>query len=285
MFRRNRGSYALCLAALVALCLAGGCASGGAQVESDAEGIDAGEIAAAGQPGEVVEAQVDAVPVTAAEGAKPAQQLPEIAAGTAVTADQLALYGEDAFFTVEPISDALLERMWGLSYKEDCTVPREELRYIRVLHVDAAGTTLVGELVMNAAVAQDVCDIFRELYHAGYPIEKMHLVDDYGASDDASMEDDNTSAFNYRVIAGTSQLSNHAFGRAIDINPYYNPYVIPEQDYVSPGSAYEYGDRSWSFPYKIERGDLCYQLFTEHGFTWGGDWGSPKDYQHFEKEA
>jgi len=204
-------------------------------------------------------------------------------AGMELSDDDIARYGTDALFTSNEIDDALFERIYGLSYKDYCTVPREDLRYLKVLHRDADGRALVGELMVNASVADDVLDIFRELYEAGYPIEKMHLVDDYGADDDASMEDDNTSAFNYRLIAGTDEISNHAYGLAIDINPFYNPYCIPSQDYVSPTSAYEYGNRDASFPYKIERGDLCYTLFTEHGFTWGGDWDEIKDYQHFEK--
>ncbi|MBQ9068064.1 MAG: M15 family metallopeptidase [Eggerthellaceae bacterium] len=215
----------------------------------------------------------------------PALDIRSLAAGTVVTRDQVERFGEDACFTVEQIDDALFSRMWGLSYKEYCDVPREDLRYIRVLHTDANGTIHVGEVVMNVAVADDVCRIFHELYRASYPIEKMHLVDDYGASDDASMEDDNTSAFNYRLIEGTDRISNHSDGLAIDSNPYYNPYCIPSQDYVSPASAYAYGNRDWSFPYKIEEGDLCYRLFLEAGFSWGGYWNEPKDYQHFEKAA
>lgn len=221
----------------------------------------------------------EAAPISE-ELAAEARALP---AGTVLSAEDVSRYGEDALFTVNEIDDALFDRIYGLSYKADCTVPREGLRYIKVLHKNAEGVILVGELMMSTEVADDVCGIFRQLYEADYPIEKMHLVDDYGASDDASMEDDNTSAFNYRLIAGTSQMSNHAYGNAIDINPYYNPYCIPSQDYVSPASAYEYGNREADFPYKIERGDLCYNLFIEHGFSWGGDWEGTKDYQHFEK--
>ena len=207
----------------------------------------------------------------------------QIPAGTALTKEEVRLFGEDKCFCVYEISDELFSRIYGLSFKKNCTVPREDLRYVKVLHKDAEGTILVGELIVHKDVAEAIRDIFHELYLADYPIHKMHLVDDYGADDNASMEADNTSAFNYRLIAGTSELSNHAFGKAIDINPYYNPYCIPGQDYVSPASAYEYGDRSRSFDYKIEKGDLCYNLFIEHGFTWGGDWtGGIYDYQHFE---
>ena len=205
------------------------------------------------------------------------------AAGTELSEEVVLAAGEDAWFTVSEISDDLFARIYGLSFKENCTVPRENLRYIRVLHRDIDGRILVGELIMHADVAEDVCDIFHQLYQASYPIEKMRLIDDYGADDNASMEDNNTSAFNFRLIAGTDRISNHAYGKAIDINPYYNPYVIPEDSYVSPASAAAYADRSAAFDYKIDRGDLCYQLFLEKGFTWGGDWQSPIDYQHFER--
>jgi hypothetical protein len=100
------------------------------------------------------------------------------------------------------------------------------------------------------------------------------------------MEDNNTSCFNYRVVEGSTSLSKHAYGLAIDINPLYNPYITYENDgslSVSPASAKAYADRSISFPYKIDENDLCYKLFTEHGFTWGGNWNSVKDYQHFQK--
>ena len=102
------------------------------------------------------------------------------------------------------------------------------------------------------------------------------------------MEDNNTSCFNYRVVDGTNSLSKHALGRAIDINPFYNPYVVFDKNgtgetYISPGGSEIYADRSQNFPYKIDENDLCYKLFKEHGFTWGGNWNSSKDYQHFQK--
>ena len=99
------------------------------------------------------------------------------------------------------------------------------------------------------------------------------------------MQENNTSAFNYREIAGTSRLSQHSLGLAIDINPKFNPYV-KEKDgelTISPANAEDYVDRTQEFEYKIDENDLCYQLFTAHGFTWGGSWNSVKDYQHFEK--
>lgn len=191
--------------------------------------------------------------------------------------------GREAFFYAEPVSDEVFARMAGRSFGPDCTIAREELRYVRVLHVDASGGTLVGELVVHRNVAADIIDIFEQLYEASYPVHKMHLVDDYDADDDASCADDNTSCFNYRVVAGTSTLSNHAYGLAIDISPFENPYCIPSEGFVAPAAAGRYADRSLDEPYMIHRGDLCYQLFVDHGWEWGGDWDSPKDYQHFEK--
>ncbi len=188
-------------------------------------------------------------------------------------------------FTSEEIPDEVFARMAGKSYKEDCTVPREDLRYLRISCVGADGSAYIGEMVAAADLAEDLLDIFRQLYEAGYPIERMQLIDDYDASDQASMEANNTTCFNFRQIAGSTKLSNHSLGRAVDINPLYNPYVKKTANgtIYDPPVAEAYADRDKDFPYKIDHDDLCYQLFTAHGFTWGGDWNSVKDYQHFEK--
>lgn len=209
----------------------------------------------------------------------------DLPAETALSLEEVRAYGEDACFTVNPISDEVFARMVGKSFKSNCTIPRDKLRYIRVLHKNIEGDILTGELVMHESVADEICEIFHELYLADYPIERMRLVDDYDANDRASMTDNNTSGFNFRVVAGTDTLSNHARGLALDINPYYNPYCVPSTGYVSPSGASAYANRSADFPYKIEEGDLLYNLFIEHGFRWGGHWNSSKDYQHFEKNG
>lgn len=188
-------------------------------------------------------------------------------------------------FSSEPISDTLKAQINGLSYKEDCIVPYDDLRYLKVLYIDFNGDTQVGEIICNKSIAKDLIEIFQSLYEAKYQIEKIRLIDEYNADDDLSCEDNNTSCFNYRMIGGTNRLSNHAYGLAIDINPIYNPYVTYPNgvERISPKKSAPYGDRSADFPHKIDYNDLCYKLFTEHGFTWGGDWKSLKDYQHFEK--
>ena len=189
-------------------------------------------------------------------------------------------------FSVTSISDSLFARMQGKSYPEGCTVPRSDLRHVRVLHVDAQGKVHKGELVCNKAIAQDLVDIFRQLYQARYPIEKIRLIDDYEADDEQSMSDNNTSSFCYRTVSGTKKLSKHALGMAVDINTRYNPWVRKGTDgrqLVSPSNGLPYADRRKQYPYKIVKGDLLYRLFIQHGFHWGGNWRTMKDYQHFEK--
>ena len=190
-------------------------------------------------------------------------------------------------FYYEPISNEVFKRISGISYPVDCTVPLDELRYVGLMYVDFNGETQKGELICNKALAQDMVEIFYELYSNNYQLESVKLVDEYGGDDTASMLANNTSCFNYRVVEGTTRLSNHAYGRAIDINPFYNPYITYNKDgttNVSPAGSEAYADRSASFPYKIDENDLAYKLFKEHGFKWGGDWNNSKDYQHFEKK-
>ncbi|MCI9315477.1 MAG: M15 family metallopeptidase [Lachnospiraceae bacterium] len=191
-------------------------------------------------------------------------------------------------FYYEPLSEEIKQRITGISYPETgCTVPYEDLNYVSLLYIDFNGEEQTGELICNKAIAQDMVEIFYELYRNQYQIERIRLIDEYEGDDTRSMEDNNTSCFNYRVVDGTTKLSKHALGCAIDINPFYNPYVVfnrptAGETYISPRGSEIYADRSQSFPYKIDENDLCYKLFTEHGFTWGGNWNSSKDYQHFQ---
>ena len=195
-----------------------------------------------------------------------------------------ASYADD--FYISEIPDDIFAKMQGKSYKEDCTVPREDLRYVHVRHMGFDGEAKDGELVVNKAIADDVLAIFEELYKADYPIEKVRLVDEYDADDEASMSDNNSSAFNFRFISHTTRISKHGLGMAVDINTRYNPYVktVDGKLSIEPANGADYVDRSKDFPHKIDHEDLCYKLFKEHGFTWGGDWIHSKDYQHFERD-
>ena len=197
-----------------------------------------------------------------------------------------------ADFYIEPLSAALQHYITGVSYPAfvgaDTTpgITPDELRYVHILHYDFEGAVREGELICNQSIAYDLADIFYELYRNGYQLEKVLLVDEYGGDTTASAEDNNTFCFNYQADEDPSALSKHALGLAIDINPYYNPSITYDKQggmEVSPGSAALYADRSIEFPYKIDENDLCYKLFVKHGFTWGGNWNSAKDYRHFQK--
>ena len=184
------------------------------------------------------------------------------------------------------LPDTVFQRMLGRSYPEGCPVARSELRYLQVLHWDAEGECRQGELVCNQSIAQDLLDIFKQLYEAKYPIASVRLIDDFDASDERSMAANNTSCFNFRYITGTKTVSKHGRGMAIDINPLYNPYVRLRDNHVEPAAGKPYAKRRaerTDIPMKIDRTDLCYRLFVKHGFKWGGNWKHTKDYQHFEK--
>lgn len=202
---------------------------------------------------------------------------------SAAWADPEARDPAEAFW-MSPITDEIFARIRGKSFKDDCTLPREDLRYLHVLHVDLDGETHEGEMIVNVHIAEDVLDILRQLYEAKYPIEKIRLIDEYDADDEASMEDNNSSSFNFRFISHTTRVSKHGLGLAVDINTLYNPYtkVVDGERIIEPITGEPYLDRDADFPYKIGHEDLCYRLFIEHGFEWGGDWEDRKDYQHFE---
>ncbi len=190
----------------------------------------------------------------------------------------------DEGFAISPITDEIFARIQGKSFKDDCTLPREDLRYLRVLYVDLDGEEHEGEMIVNCHIAEDVLDILRQLYEAEYPIEKIRLVHEYDADDELYMEDNNSSSFNFRFISHTTRVSKHGLGLAVDINTLYNPYtkIVDGERIVEPITGEPYLDREADFPYKIDHEDLCYKLFIEHGFEWGGDWEDRKDYQHFE---
>ena len=192
----------------------------------------------------------------------------------------------DEEFYMSEITDEIFERIKGKSYPEGATVSLDDLRWCHVVHYGFDGEIHEGEIIVNKAIAEDTLEIFKELFDIKYEIEKIRLIDEYDADDERSMEDNNSSSFCYRTIAETTVLSNHALGLAIDINTLYNPYVYTRKDgtlFLQPENAADYVDREKENPHFIKNGDECYNIFIAHGFTWGGDWNTKKDYQHFEK--
>ncbi len=187
-------------------------------------------------------------------------------------------------FYTSKITDEIFARIKGKSFKDNCPLSLDDLRYLHVLHKDLDGNIHEGEMICNAYIADDVLEILRKLFEADYPIERIRLVDEYDADDEMSMRDNNSSSFNFRFISHTTKISKHGLGLAVDINTRYNPYVkvVDGKNILEPANAADYVDRTRNFPYKIDTDDLCYKLFIEKGFEWGGNWQSVKDYQHFE---
>ncbi len=215
-------------------------------------------------------------------------------AGDIVSAEEIDGENLAQYFTASKIveGDKVYQRIIGKSYVENDDIGLDELRYMKLIHYNFDHKVQIGELIVHEELVEDYQEIFRELFEAGYEINSMHLIDNYWtgdglSSDSASIEVNNTSAFCYRRVAGGKGLSNHALGRAIDINPQQNPYVTFDskgRPQWTHDNADDYIDRDTGLPHVITHDDLCYKLFKEHGFDWGGDWKTLKDYQHFDKE-
>ena len=156
-----------------------------------------------------------------------------------------------------------------------------ELSLLKLSYINMKGETKIGELVVDKNLSEEVVDIFEEIYNCKFPIEKMITIDYYNCNDDKSMEDNNTSAFNYRTVSGSRKLSDHSFGRAIDINPLLNPYI--RRSKVQPENGRKYTDRENHVEGMIQKNDCVVQEFKSRGWQWGGDWKYSKDYQHFYK--
>lgn len=187
----------------------------------------------------------------------------------------------EAIFAYSSLTEEVTDRITGISYKENDKIQIDDLVYVQISHWGFDDKEYTGEIIVNKRVADDVIEIFEELYIAKFPIDKINIIDEYEADDDLSMLDNNSSAFCYREIAGSGgKLSKHSYGVAIDINPVQNPYV--KGDIILPETGMEYLDRDNIRKGMIVEGDVCYNAFKERGWTWGGEWNSLKDYQHFE---
>ena len=171
------------------------------------------------------------------------------------------------------------ELMTGSSWHERCPVDLRHLRLVRLTYIGFDGEAHLGRLVVHRRWAEEIVEVFRRLYRREFPIRRLRLVDRYGADDRESMRHDSTSAFNCRYVAGTTVWSQHAYGRAIDVNPVENPYV--DGSYVSPPNGESYADRSDVRPGMIFERDVVWRAFHRIGWEWGGTWSSAQDYQHF----
>jgi hypothetical protein len=183
-------------------------------------------------------------------------------------------------FAAAPLTQAQRHRLYGSSWRPGCPVSLDDLRHVRLSHYDFAGRRRTGELVVNADAVAELRGAFGDLYAHRFPIRRMRLVDDYGASDYNSIEADNTSAFNCRRATGATRWSQHAYGRAVDVNPIENPYIYANGTTTHAGSR-PYLDRSNHRKGMSYAGGVLVKAFTKSGWGWGGTWPRPTDYQHF----
>jgi hypothetical protein len=182
--------------------------------------------------------------------------------------------------SVTEIPASLRETMIGASWRPGCPVPLSDLRLVRARHWGFDGRAHSGRIVVHRDVAEKVLAAFRRLYVTRFPIRRMVPVDGYGASDFRSIEADNTSAFNCRTVDGTSRWSEHAYGRAIDLNPIENPYV-GSSGTTSHRASTPYLRRSPYRPGMAVEGGTVVRAFDAIGWGWGGRWSGARDYQHF----
>lgn len=156
----------------------------------------------------------------------------------------------------------------------------KKLSLLEITYIDLDGNTKIGSMIVKKELAVEVCEIFEKLYEVKFPINSILLIENFNGDDNLSMQANNTSAFNYRLIAGTRKLSNHSYGTCIDINPLFNPHVINNVAYPIEGQIYT--NRNIGVDGMINSNDYVRNLFEEYGWSWGGTWQNP-DYQHFEK--
>jgi hypothetical protein len=194
------------------------------------------------------------------------------AAGTASAAERFRS-------SVSPIGPGLRDRMTGVSWRAGCPVSLGDLRQVWVRHWGFDGRARSGVLIVHRDAAADVVRVMRRLFAAHFPVRRMRTVDAYRGSDFASIEADNTSAFNCRPATGSSSWSEHAYGRAIDVNPIENPYVSGGS--TSHPASVPFLDRSRERPGMAVEGGVLVRAFDAVGWGWGGRWGGTKDYQHF----
>lgn len=184
--------------------------------------------------------------------------------------------------TVGAVTPAIRQRM-GQTWSEACPVGLGGLRYLTVSFRGFDGAAHTGELVVNAEVADDVVQVFRRLFDAGFPIEEMRLPTTADLTAPPTGDGNNTAGLVCRASRGQTTWSQHAYGLAVDVNPFHNPMV--KRDLVLPELASAYRDRTAVRPGMHLPGGPSVRAFAEIGWEWGGDWRSSKDYMHFSRNG
>lgn len=182
--------------------------------------------------------------------------------------------------SIRPIPDDVLARS---SWTEACPVTVDELRYLTMTHHGFDQELHTGEMIVNTSVAEDVVDVFRALFDAGFPIEQMRVTTLEEIDDPPTGDFNETGSFVCRPAVGSTSWSAHAYGLAIDVNPFHNPYV--KDDLVIPELASAYADRDNARVGMIFPGDVVTQAFADIGWKWGGEWNTLKDWMHFSQSG
>lgn len=203
---------------------------------------------------------------------------PELVDRQLLTIDRLPPPPDDAFRAdVRPLSDEVVARS---TWREECPVARTDLAHVVVTHWGFDGWPHTGELIVHATVAHDIVWVFEQLHAARYPIEQLGIASMADLEERPPTGDGNGSgAFVCRNTVGSSRWSQHAYGLAIDINPFHNPYV--RNGWVIPELAAAYLDREALRTGMIQEGDPVVTAFDAIGWQWGGRWNSAKDWMHF----
>ena len=194
------------------------------------------------------------------------------------TLDRLPPPGGRFQSSIQPISPAVRARM-GTTFRPGCPVGLTDLRYVRVSFRGFDGRAHTGELVVHRRVAADVVSVFARLYRARFPIEEMRLVTGADLTARPTGDGNNTAAFVCRAARQQTRFSAHAYGLAIDVDPFQNPYR--RGDLVLPELASSYENRARARPGMIRPGDAVTTAFADLGWSWGGTWRSPRDRMHF----
>lgn len=186
---------------------------------------------------------------------------------------------------IRSLTDLEIEQMIeGNVWREECPVHHSRLKVVEVTYCCFDGNQKEGKVIVLDVVAEKVHSIFEELLSIQFPINNILPLEEFSGDDVKSMQANNSSAFNGRLVARTSSWSSHAFGVAIDINPIQNPYLLlneaKELVEVIPPEGSEFLDRSEMYRGMVEE---IVPIFAKHGFTeWGGSWDAKPDYHHFQ---
>ncbi|HJQ77817.1 MAG TPA: M15 family metallopeptidase [Acidimicrobiia bacterium] len=206
---------------------------------------------------------------------------PELQDRRLATIDLLPPPEHDVYASsIAPIPPDVLARS---SWQEGCPVGVDQLRYLTMVHWGFDGKTHTGEMIVNADFAEEMTQVFARLFEAGYPIEQMRVIRLEEIDADPTGDGNDTTSFVCRPAVGSGSWSYHAYGLAIDVNPFHNPYL--KDDLVLPELATAYTDRETVRAGMILGGDVVTEAFADIGWSWGGDWNTLKDWMHFSSSG